>query len=187
MLEVELKAALTAEQSVSLPARLEEMGFTGKSCLRETDIYWNGCDRDFRKTDEALRLRSVEDLHTHTGEALLTYKGPKQDGRSNTRTEYETSVGSMTVARDLLRALGYQDLFVVEKIRREFSRENITACLDRVTGLGDYLELEILLEGETGREMAVDTLLGLLDALGLSRETLCRRSYLELLMASATV
>ena len=37
------------------------------------------------------------------------------------------------------------------------------------------------------REAAVEELLTLLDTLGVSREALTRKSYLELLMASATV
>lgn len=186
MLEVELKAALAEAQAAALPERLAALGFLPGSPLRETDVYWNGEVRNFRETDEALRLRRVENLQTHAAQALITYKGPKRDSRSNTRLEYETSVGSLETARDLLRALGFRDLFVVDKTRREFSRENISACLDRVDGLGDYLELEILLEDEARRETAVDTLLALLDQLGICRDALRRQSYLELLIAAAT-
>ncbi len=185
MLEVELKAVLTPEQAAGLPDRLAALGYAPGALLRETDVYWNGDSRDFRKTDEALRLRTAEDLKTHTAETLLTYKGPKRDGRSNTRTEYETSVGSMAAARGLLRALGFRDLFTVDKTRREFSRGKVTVCLDSVAGLGEYLELEILLEDAERREAAVDTLLALLDTLGVRREALRRESYLELLLRTS--
>lgn len=183
MLEVELKAVLTPEQAAGLPDRLAALGYAPGALLRETDVYWNGDSRDFRKTDEALRLRTAEDLKTHTAETLLTYK--ERDGRSNTRTEYETSVGSMAAARGLLRALGFRDLFTVDKTRREFSRGEVTVCLDSVAGLGEYLELEILLEDAERREAAVDTLLALLDTLGVRREALRRESYLELLLRTS--
>ena len=185
MLEVELKAVLTPEQAAGLPDRLAALGYAPGALLRETDVYWNGDSRDFRRTDEALRLRTAEDLKTHTAETLLTYKGPKRDGRSNTRTEYETAVGSMAAARGLLRALGFRDLFTVDKTRREFSRGKVTVCLDSVAGLGEYLELEILLEDAERREAAVDTLLALLDTLGVRREALRRESYLELLLRTS--
>lgn len=187
MLEVELKAALTTEQAAGLPDRLEAMGFADSALLQETDLYWNGGGRDFRETDEALRLRRVADLRTQKAENLLTYKGPRRDSRSNTRLEHETSVGSMETARQLLEALGYQAAYIVEKRRREFTREGITVCLDQVAGLGNYLELEILLRDGMDRDAAIDRLLALLDSLGVSRETLCRRSYLELLIAADTV
>lgn len=187
MLEVELKAALTPEQTAGLPDRLEAMGFANSALLQETDLYWNGGGRDFRETDEALRLRRVADLRTQKAENLLTYKGPRRDSRSNTRLEHETSVGSMETARQLLEALGYQAAYIVEKRRREFTREGITVCLDQVAGLGNYLELEILLRDGMDRDAAIDRLLALLDSLGVSREALCRRSYLELLIAADTV
>ena len=50
-----------------------------------------------------------------------------------------------------------------------------------MTDLGGFLELELLVPGEEQREAAVARLLALLEALGISRERLSRRSYLELL------
>ena len=47
--------------------------------------------------------------------------------------------------------------------------------------MGGFLELELLVPGEEQREAAVARLLALLEALGISRERLSRRSYLELL------
>lgn len=182
MTEVEIKAALTAEQAEALPKLLAGMGFQEKSNVREIDVYWNGNDRDFRKTDEALRLRSVENLADAATQSLLTYKGAKQDARSSTRQEYEVAVDNMDTAGSLLSALGYQAIFTVDKMRTEVQKDGITACLDTVAGLGSYLELETLLESEAGRDAAVDALLALLDSLRVSRDALTRKSYLELLM-----
>lgn len=185
MTEVELKAAVDAGMAKELPERLAGLGFREKSQVCEIDLYWNCDDRDFRKTDEALRLRSVEDLHSGKKESLITYKGPKQDCRSSTRLEYETSVGEMDTARKLLTALGYHAVAAVKKTRRSFERTPASVCLDSVEGLGTYVELEILLECEEQRETAVDTLFSLLDCLGISRDALTRESYLDLLLASA--
>ncbi len=188
MTEVELKAKLTDTQAAAMPERLSALGFTHSAALGETDLYFNGGkEHDFRRTDEALRLRRYRDLTAGAEENLMTYKGPKTDQRSNTRVEYETKVGDLDTARKLLEALGFQAQFTVDKTRHEYTDGCVTACLDTVDGLGSFLELEILLDDGGGREHAVDQLLALLDQLEVSREALGRKSYLELLMASATV
>ncbi len=188
MTEVELKATLTDQQAAVMPERLLALGFAPSAALEETDLYFNGSgERDFRKTAEALRLRRRRDLAAGTEGVLMTYKGPKIDPRSNTRTEHETSVGDLETGRKLLEALGLQAQFTVDKTRREYTGRGVTVCLDAVEGLGSFLELETLLEDGSGRDAAVDRLLALLDQLGVSREALSRKSYLELLIASATV
>lgn len=187
MTEVELKAALNEQQMQALPLRLLALGFAADASAREIDVYYNAPDRDFRKTDEALRLRSHQDLDELRTLSLLTYKGPKNDARSSTRQEFETAVQSGETAEKLLQALGYQALFTVDKTRRTYLRGNVTVCLDQVTGLGCFLELECLLVAEAGRDAAVDRLLRTLDTLEIPRDALTRSSYLELLIASATV
>lgn len=181
MLEVELKASLTDRAADDVPARIPALGFVPEDVVRETDIYFNGIERDFRRTDEALRLRSVQFLPDGRRESLLTYKGPKLDRISNTRTEYETAVSNGETAKKLLEALGCREFAAVEKIRRTYRLEDVKLCLDEVAGLGSFLELEILAGSEDCRAAAVDRLLALLDGLGISRDSLSRRSYLELL------
>ena len=80
----------------------------------------------------------------------------------------------------LLEALGFHPVCRVEKVRRELALGDVTLCLDRVAGLGEFLELEILCEEEE-REAAVERLLGILDRLEVSRTALLRRSYLGML------
>ena len=183
MLEAELKAALEGRTLEELEAAARAMGFCPRQVLRETDLYFNGVDRNFAQTDEALRLRSAQQLEP-AGEAVtcLTYKGPKEDRRSNTRLEYETAVGDLDTARAILQALGFEAVCTVSKTRQTFRLGEVTACLDQVDGLGPFLELEHLLPDGAERETAVSGLLDLLDRLGVSRQALERRSYLELLL-----
>lgn len=186
MTEVEFKASLSSQQATALPSALARLGFLEQAAVEETDLYWNGSGHDFRRTDEALRLRSARRLPDGEAQTCLTYKGPKLDACSSTRKEYETSVGDFETARSILLALGYHEAFTVKKTRRSFTRGAQTVCLDEVEGLGHYIELEQLLEDETSREAALTSLLALLDTLSVSRDALTRKSYLELLMASAT-
>ena len=187
MLEAELKASLGDLAAEELERRALALGFLPEEQVREEDVYFNGAERDFRRTDEALRLRSVWRLPEGGRESLVTYKGPKLDRVSNSRIEYEIAVSDGETARKLLEALGYRTFAVVRKVRRTFRLGEVTLCLDEVTDLGGFLELELLVPGEEQREAATERLLALLDALGVSRERLSRRSYLELLAARGLI
>lgn len=185
MLEAELKAALSREQAAALPETLAALGFREQSAVQESDVYFNGPGRDFRETDEALRLRTVK-LTSGAGEqSLITYKGQKLDGMSSTRRELETAVGSFGTMQNLLQALGYRAAHTVKKTRRSFICGAKTACLDDVEGLGPYLELETVLPEGADCGQAAAELLALLDALHISRGALTRESYLDLLLLSA--
>lgn len=201
MLEIEIKASLGDLEKEQIKNLAEIMNFKYSKTLHETDIYFNGNDRNFAKTDEALRLRSCEELYKkpHSEKpqkdtaAFITYKGPKLDEDSSTRTEYETSIGDLSTAKELLCALGYKALFTVEKIRDEFKLEEfklcddknrigeITLCIDEVSGLGNYIELETLADSEDNKEIFTEKLINILDELKIPRENMTRKSYLELL------
>lgn len=185
MIEAELKAALLPAQAKALPDALRALGFTEAGTVQETDLYLNGNDRDFRRTDEALRLRTVQTLPEGGAQTLITYKGPKIDAQSSSRLELETSVEDFETMKKLLLSLGYRAALTVKKTRRSFTRGAQTVCLDDVDGLGDYMELEELVPDEAARSAAAASLLSLLDTLGVERGALTRRSYLELLMAAA--
>ncbi len=182
MLEVEIKASLAGIPAEDLLCRALAAGFVPGEQVKETDMYFNGAQRDFRRTDEALRLRSVCSLPDGPCESLLTYKGPKLDQVSSTRTEYETVVSQGETTEKILEALGYRAIFTVEKVRRTYRKDHVTLCLDDVAGLGQFLELETLAPAEEYREKALEEILGLLDRLGVPQDQLTRLSYLEMLI-----
>jgi len=186
MLEIEMKASLKDLKPEAVAETAEKIGFAPHYDCREEDVYYNGINRDFRKTDEALRVR----VHTQDGhsETCLTYKGPKQDPRSQTRTELETRAEDPATLKAILEQLGFQPVLTVCKNRRGYRRDGLHLCLDVVDGLGCFLELEIVAPDSTGdgqKNSLLDELYGVLDALGVPRENLTRKSYLELLMERA--
>ncbi|MDL2235230.1 class IV adenylate cyclase [Christensenellaceae bacterium OttesenSCG-928-L17] len=180
MLEIEIKAK--ADNHAELVKNLLLRGFCKEHTLRERDTYFNGVDRNFKQTDEALRLRSTEKLASGERHAAITYKGPKIDNVSQTRKEYEVCVGDGPRMQDLLMALGYAPVLTVQKERAYYTRGDITACVDEVEGLGSFVELEIVAEESAASDEAVETLFILLEALGISRAACTRKSYLEMLL-----
>jgi adenylate cyclase class 2 len=179
MLEIEMK--FPVGDFTVLEQRLGALGATPGATLDEEDHYFNAPDRDFARTDEALRIRRI-------GEAnFVTYKGPKLDKQTKTRTEVEVplAVGD-AVAADfarLLTHLGYRSVALVRKRRRVYhlqrDRFALEATLDTVEGLGTFAEIEIVAP-EADLDAARAVLLQTAQELGLGASE--RRSYLEMLL-----
>ncbi|MCC7572937.1 MAG: class IV adenylate cyclase [Candidatus Methanofastidiosum sp.] len=165
MLELEMKARIDKysrgridqilKKSVFLEERLEE------------DIYFSSPMRDFKQTDEALRVR-------YSGnKAILTYKGPKLDKISKSREEFEAFVsGDIEL---ILQKLGYTKIMDIRKKRKVYQYNDFTLLIDDVEDLGEYIEIE--LKSENIKDIA--KIENLFDSLFLESE---RRSYLELLL-----
>jgi adenylate cyclase class 2 len=198
MYEVELK--LRADHGEVRDA-LADAGASLTARVRQVDTYYDAPHRDFAATDEALRLR--RETRQPAGESAagrdrgsnpegdatttteLTYKGPLIEAASKTREEHETLVGDGDDAAAILDALGFEPAAVVEKVRTFFELEGYTVSLDRVDGLGEFVEVE----GEAAREAEIDAVrasaAAVLRDLGLDPDDQIRTSYLGLLLADA--
>ena len=110
MIEVELKARLERDEIPDFINKLENLGFTRYNKVEEIDIYFNGIDRDFRETDEALRIRKSMDIDKKDINYYLVYKGPKMDNISKTREEYEVIVSDGEITNIILEKLGFKSL-----------------------------------------------------------------------------
>jgi adenylate cyclase class 2 len=180
MYEVELKVRADHER---VRERLADVGATGAGGVTQVDTYYDAPHRDFASTDEALRLRREtpveEDGATETV-TKLTYKGPLVEAESKTRREHETVVLDDDEAAAILSGLGFEPAATVEKHRRFFRHDGYTVTLDRVDGLGEFVEVETEAEAvEPAREGAIDVMA----ALGLDHDEQIRTSYLGLLLA----
>lgn len=179
MLEVESKYYCSVPEGVL--ARLHEWGAIAHAKQHHVDTYLNAPDRDFARTDEALRLRQIGENN------YITYKGPRYDTTTKTRPEFEVECGrgaeQATQFLQLLQHLGYRIVAQVRKQRQihEFQRDGFTVhcCFDYVENVGQFVEVEIVAE-ESDYLLARDLLTRLAGDLGLgASET---RSYLELLL-----
>ena len=196
MIEVEIKLPLrqqeNAEETDRIASALCGMEFRKAARFRQRDSYFDNAAGEIRAGGKALRIRETEDLLQGRVTAELNFKGPRMDQVSMTRQELETEVRQAETGRQILAALGYFPVPPeVVKERTEYRRENITACLDRVEGLGDFLELEIIVPepadrgavgtGDPGTETALRRLGSLLGELGYQMSDTVTRSYLSML------
>ncbi len=174
-----------AADLAALERRLAARGAVFLHEQTEADHYFNAPDRDFARTDEALRVRRVERRNR------VTYKGPKRDAQTKTRTEIEVALEEGDRAANdfmqILRHLGYRPVAVVRKRRRSYRVERnsfeLEITLDDVERVGRFVELEIQAPEER-LEAARAEVLAEAAELGLSASE--RRSYLELLLAQSS-
>jgi adenylate cyclase class 2 len=180
MVEVEQK--FRGVDFTALEKRLRALGAVEGERRSEADHYFNAPDRDFARTDEALRIRRVGT------DNCVTYKGPKRDQHTKTRTEIEVPIGAGDeTAEDfarLLVQLGYRPVAVVHKDRRTFHLHrdgfSLAVTLDDVRDVGRFAELEIGV-AEEQVEAAKASLLSAAAEMGLTESE--RRSYLEMLLS----
>lgn len=114
-IEVELK--LKIRDKAEITAALKQLGFTEEELVVEIDTYYTAAHHDFAALDEALRIRTVENLHTKEQSAVITYKGAKLDQTSMTRKELETEIGDAETGRKILEYIGFVPVPPVEKQR----------------------------------------------------------------------
>ncbi|HJH29726.1 MAG TPA: class IV adenylate cyclase [Methanosarcinaceae archaeon] len=172
MIEIEVKARADHERIGEL---ITGLGARAIGVEHHCDTYYNAPHRDFSITDEALRIRIVN------GRAVLTYKGKKLDAVSKTREEFETDVDA-TIMRNILLSLGFVESGVVKKTRAVFEFENFTICLDSVDGLGEFIEVETMVESESDVELHRARVFGFMEKLGIGQGDSIRVSYLEMLI-----
>jgi adenylate cyclase class 2 len=169
--------------------RLLELGAAPGQTVDQADCYYRHPVRDFSQTDEAFRLRRVGDVN------FMTYKGPKIDATTKSRHEEEVrladGVATWKSCDEIVRRLGFESVAVVRKRRETLhldrGDQSIEAALDDVADVGTFVELEVSVDSAGDDAPAVDSakraLADLAGELGLIDSE--RRSYLELLLASA--
>ena len=180
MIEVEIK--LPVQDLEKIRKKLLESGFREKSLIEERDQYFDNAQGDIRAGQEALRVRETRDCLTGKIWAQMNFKGKKLDDRTITRKELETEVEDGSICREILQAIGYRPVKPeVIKVRRMLSKDSVTACLDSVHGLGDFLELEVLTDREEKRKQALGRIEDILEKLGYKISNTVRTSYLSML------
>ena len=140
--EVEQKFAIGGDVEAFLQ-RLKDLNAKPLGEVQQSDAYFNHPVRDFRETDEAMRIRSVGDQN------FLTWKGPKIKAATKTRREIETPLGDGAAVAaqfgQVLEILGFRPVATVTKTRRRFEliRDNhqFEIAFDHIDGVGNFAEV----------------------------------------------
>jgi adenylate cyclase class 2 len=193
LIEVEIKAKVSDPDSIREKFKSKDGKYI--ISLHHEDTYFNMPEklRDFRKTDEALRIRKSiesEDKFESSEKKInyyLTYKGKKLDSLTKTRKELEISVSSGEIMKDLLNSLGFREVLTVVKERElykvQYKDKVIIALIDYIPILNEwFIEVELITESTKKLEDSRELLFEFLNSINIKREESIRKSYLELIV-----
>jgi len=160
-----------------IETRLRKLGAQELEDVFQHDSYYSHPNHDFVARDESLRLRE------HGEQFELTFKGPRIAGKTKTRKELNVQVSDAAIAHEILINIGFELAARIEKHRRTFEFDGALVCLDMIEGLGEFIEIEIMVGSNDSRMNAGKAqarALEIISKLGLPPETETR-SYLEML------
>lgn len=192
MIEAEIKVKI--ENPEEIKKKISELNGVYKLSLYHEDTYFNMPDglRDFRITDEALRIRSSKEYNNQFKDNptnishYITYKGKKLDKLTKTRNEIEVKIDDNLSMKEILLALGFKEVLIVFKERELyeilFKGKVIEVLIDYIPVLGNnFMELELVVES-TDVSSARAILFSLLEEFGFKETDSIRKSYLELII-----
>ena len=181
MYEVEVKVRADLD---AVRARLATLGAEHEGWVDQRDVYYDAPHCEFAETDEALRVRHesvpVDGGADGSATTRLTYKGPLVESASKTREEHETAVVDPDALAGVLEGLGFRPAATVEKERERYRVDDYTVTLDRVAGLGEFVEVERGADAD-GVDAAREGAFAVLRDLDLDPDDQLRTSYLGLL------
>ncbi|MBC7365042.1 MAG: class IV adenylate cyclase [Candidatus Aminicenantes bacterium] len=163
---VEIKARL--KDFSAMKEKVEALSQQPGQVLTQEDVF-------FHTSRGRLKLRLINGQQAE----LIFYDRPDQQGPKFCQYELFTTDQPERLKKVLSAALGERG--VVRKIRYFYLAGQTRIHLDRVEGLGDFLELEVVLQpGQTeaeGQTIAFE----LMKSVGLGSESLVEAAYIDLL------
>lgn len=179
--EWEVEQKYFVDNSEQLLQQLADAGFARSHEEVHCDMYYQHPSRDFRQTDEAFRLRRVNE------KLCVTYKGQRLNSEVKTRREIELGLAAKDEAhwQELLGHLGFRPLPEVRKTRVVFRAarndcQGFVVTLDQVDQLGLFAEIEKIVRDPAALSEAQKSIEELASRLGLTRVQ--KLSYLAQLL-----
>jgi predicted adenylyl cyclase CyaB len=163
---VEVKAYI--ESVSALIPRVAALATSGPTEIDQDDTF-------FRCENGRLKLRGFSD---ESGE-LIFYRRPDQQGPKE--SFYMVSPTSSPSTLRQLLTLSYGQVGRVEKHRTVFLVGRTRVHLDRVRGLGEFLELEVVLQDGEEVETGIAEAHALMEKLGFRSSQLIEGAYVDLL------
>lgn len=149
MIEIEAKYKIKDEITREELLRVLEPLFTSPvTQKRQIDTVFHLPEQVGKPIAPGSKIMRVRDsVDSETGDRIKSLMTLKVEGRVKLASqEYEFAVDSGDDARAMLRALGWQHIVTVDKMRAESKIGEYGVCIDEVTGVGLFIELEMLAE-----------------------------------------
>lgn len=139
MQDKEIEIQLRMENSQNLKVFLEnEATFVSEN--QQIDDYYVPAHRNFldsQPIQEWFRIREEK------GQFSANYKKRHdENGIGTYADEYETKIESKETFKKILNALDFKQIITVDKTRKKYNYKDYEIALDKVVGLGDFVEIE---------------------------------------------
>jgi adenylate cyclase class 2 len=149
---------------------------------QKRDLYYGPEDKGAGRVD--LAEDNVFRLRNTSGRWLVTAKVRHFDPHVEISDEVEFEVSCASSFRAFARYLGYRPFVVKRKVTRSYRIGDATVELSRIDPLGDFLEVERLLEGDADPheiKEAAQEVKALLLQLGIRESRIEPRPYIDML------
>lgn len=175
MIEVERKYRISDIQSYAQVIEMIDAKNLGTTRQKD-QVYLPSATESFREYEKGMpivRIRTENDAVT------LTLKA---GGEAHFTHEVETIVSDAEATSQIIEALSMHEVMEIDKTRTTYKCEGFTIALDRVVHLGDFIEVEILVDVESKVADAVESIdLFASQKLGLSLDSIENERYDTLL------
>lgn len=169
MREIEVKAKVRNEQDFL--GRLAKLNVQlGKTKKQRDVIFCEPGSKDYEPGSIWLRIRTEDDAKT-----IFTLK--KDNGMRLDSTEHELEVADSKEMEAVVRAMGYEHYCELVKTRQKAKHGDIELCLDKLDGLGSFVEAEKITESSADHQQVLSELWELLGQLGITKEDEVTDSY----------
>jgi len=166
MIEVELKFELLPTSWPQLEERLTAMQLTRRT--RNSDIYYDTAGFDLLRQAVFVRVRNHVHLefkfneqaapaHIQSTERVFSLMPePRQAEEMNALfSRFLPQWRSAGTVKEALHQNGLIELAVIENRRIQYRYDDLVVCVDRVEGLGDFVEIETQCEEGSDTQQAI--------------------------------
>jgi len=169
MKEIEVKAKAKSFDAIKL--KLEKMGcvFT-EPVIQDDTIFINFESKNFTRGPKGanyLRIRNSK------GKSVFNIKQDVSNVLD--RIEKEVEVADPKIMKQMIELLGYHVIAKVYKTRTKTKYKDVEICLDKVKGLGSFIEVEKM--SNKDGEKVQEELFVFLESLGVKREDRVHMGY----------
>lgn len=171
MREIEIKAQV--ENLDSIRSVLGKKGAELAEAVTQHDVVW-GPEGALSGTNVPwLRLRT----ETKAGETKHLFTLKRSVTGQLDSIEHETEVGDPTAVKGIVGELHFELYSDITKTREKAHLGEIEICLDRVEGLGDFVEAEKLTEDDVDYTVVAEELWRLFGEFGIERDSEVTEGY----------
>ncbi len=176
--EIELKARISDRAAVE--KRVAGFARFVRS-FDKLDSYWHGPDWRFARGTKGFRLRCDGD------KSIVTYKLKRNEGGIEINQETEFDISDKEAFMGFIARVGCEAFYEKRKVGVMYSYEGFTIEIAEVGGLGNFIEIEKILENEDDPGIIAivqGELKAILALAGVPESDIEGRSYSELILGS---